>query len=50
MITICQVRKMFPHSDFFFFKNGHEMQKAPFYHTTIKSYDVINEYTIFINI
>lgn len=39
-ITICQLRKMFPHHEFYFFKNGKEIPKSPFVHDIIKSYKV----------
>lgn len=39
-MTICQLRKQFPYIDFYFFEDGYEMQKAPFFHATIKSFEV----------
>lgn len=42
-MTICELRKQFPHSDFYFFENGYEMRKAPFFHSRIKSYEVKGE-------
>ena len=49
-MTIAELRKQFPHSEFFFFENGKQMMKAPFYHARIKSYDIINENKIFIEV
>ena len=46
-MTISELRKIFPHSDFYFFENGKEMRKAPFYHAKIKSYEVKGD-TVFI--
>ena len=37
-MTIAELRKKYPHSEFYFFKDGYELQKAPFYHSKIKSY------------
>lgn len=42
-ITICQLRSMFPHHEFCFFKDGKELQKAPFYHAVIKAYEVVKD-------
>lgn len=39
-MTICELRKQFPHHEFYFFKDGKELNKAPFYHAKIKSYEV----------
>lgn len=48
-MTIKDVRKMYPHSDFYFFKDGFQMRKAPFYHSEIKDYEEVNSYTVFIH-
>ena len=40
IMTINDLRKEFPHYCFYFFKNGWELDKAPFLHTIIKSYEV----------
>ncbi len=42
-ITVCNLRSMFPHHDFYFFKGGKELQKAPFYHAVIDSYEVVRD-------
>ena len=42
-MTICELRKQYPHADFYFFENGREMRKAPFYHARIKSYKVVGD-------
>ena len=47
-MTICELRKTYPHHDFYFFKDGYEMKKAPFFHDKIKSFSIKNEDTIFI--
>lgn len=47
-MTICNLREKYPHHNFYFFKDGYEMMRAPFYHAKIKSFEVINENTIFI--
>lgn len=38
--TICELRKLFPGHDFYFFENGLAMQKSPFFHATVKSFSV----------
>lgn len=48
-ITICQLRREYPHHDFYFFKDGKELQKAPFFHSLVKSFEVKNGY-VFIEI
>lgn len=42
-MTIRELRKLYPHSDFYFFENGREMRKAPFYHAKIKSFKVVKD-------
>lgn len=49
-MTINQLRKFYPHHEFFFFENDKEVRKAPFIHTVIKGFEVINENTIFVNL
>ena len=41
IVKICDLRRMFPHHDFYFFEDGKALQKAPFYHAVIKSYKVV---------
>lgn len=48
MPTIAELRKEYPHCEFYFFHNGWEMQKAPFYHARVKGVKKINENTLFI--
>lgn len=47
-MTINQLRQKYPHADFYFFKNGLGMSRAPFLHDTIKSYTVGSRGAIFI--
>lgn len=47
-MTVCELRKMFPYHDFYYFKDGHELRKAPFFHATFKSFSEINADTVFI--
>ena len=47
-MTICDVRKKYQRHNFYFFKDGYEISKCPFYHARIKSFEVINADTIFI--
>ena len=49
-MTICELRKIYPHHEFYFFVNEKEVAKAPFIHDKIKGYKVINDNTIFIDI
>lgn len=49
-MTICELRKKFPCHDFYYFKDGKELQKAPFYHSPIKGYQIIDDDTIFIDL
>lgn len=47
-MTICDLRKKYQRHNFYFFKDGHEIMKMPFYHASIKSFEVISADTIFI--
>ena len=47
-MTICQLRKQYPHHEFLFFRGDAEMAKAPFLHDEIQSFRVISEDTIFV--
>ena len=47
-MTIAELRKQFPSHSFMFFKNGWELQKAPFFHDKIKSFREVGENSIFI--
>lgn len=47
-MTISNIRKLYPHHDFYFFKGKHEMVKSPFFHAVVKKFEVIDEDTIFI--
>lgn len=47
-MTICELRKMYPCHDFYFFKDGYELRKAPFYHAEIKDFKVVNVDTVFV--
>jgi hypothetical protein len=48
-MTIAELRKNYPHSEFYFFKDGLEMRKAPFYHSEIKGFEEVNSYTVFVH-
>ncbi len=39
-MTVAQVRKENPSAELLFFKDGMEMQKAPFLHDQIKEFEV----------
>lgn len=39
-MSINDLRKQYPSKDFYFFRNGYEMRKAPFLHDKIKSFEV----------
>ncbi len=39
-MTVNELRKQYPSKDFYFFRNGYKMQKAPFLHDRIKSFEV----------
>lgn len=43
-MTICELRKQFPSKEFYFFENGREMRKSPFYHSKIKSFEIKGDY------
>ena len=43
-MTICGLRKQYPYHEFYFFKDGREMRKAPFFHDKIKDYEVKRNY------
>lgn len=47
-MTICQLRKQYPHHEFVFFRGDAEMAKAPFLHDEIQSFRVISEDAIFV--
>lgn len=47
-MTICELRKIYPLHDFYFFKDGYELRKSPFYHAKIKSFEIVNVDTIFV--
>ena len=47
-MTICQLRKQYPHHEFIFFRGDAEMAKAPFLHDEIQSFRVISEDAIFV--
>lgn len=49
-MTIKELRKFYPHHEFFFFENDKEVAKAPFIHTTIKGFKVISDNTIFVDL
>lgn len=49
-MTINELRKFYPHHEFYFFENEKEVAKAPFIHTKIKGFKVINDNTIFIDL
>ena len=49
-MTINELRKFYPHHEFYFFENEKEVAKAPFIHTKIKGFKVINDTTIFIDL
>lgn len=39
-MSINDLRKQYPSKDFYFFRDGLEMRKAPFLHDKIKSFEV----------
>jgi hypothetical protein len=39
-MTVNELRKLYPSKDFYFFRNGYKMQKSPFLHDRIKSFEV----------
>lgn len=47
-MSIMDLRRKFPHHDFYFFKDGFEMKKSPFIHSPIKSFEIKNDDTIFV--
>ncbi len=49
-MTIANLRSLYPHHEFLFFENDKELQKAPFYHSPIKGFKIINDSTIFIDL
>lgn len=49
-MTICELRKKYPCHDFYFFEDGYELRKSPFYHAKIKSFEVVNADTIFVHL
>ena len=42
-MSILNLRRLHPGKDFYFFRDGREMRKAPFLHDKIKSYEVIGD-------
>lgn len=49
-MTIKNLREFYPFHDFYFFKDGKELEKAPFYHSPIKGFRVVNDDTIFVDV
>lgn len=43
-MTIADLRKKYPWQSFYFFRDGYEMRKAPFYHDRIKGYEDKGDY------
>lgn len=39
-MSINELRKQYPSKDFYFFRDGREMRKAPFLHDKVKSFEV----------
>jgi hypothetical protein len=49
-MTICELRKFYPHHEFYFFKDNKEVAKSPFFHQKIQGFKVINDTYIFVYI
>lgn len=49
-MTINDLRKLYPHHEFYFFENGKELSKAPFIHSKIKGFEIINGNNIFVDL
>lgn len=47
-MTIKELRKFYPHHEFYFFKNEKEVANSPFFHQEIKGFKVINDNVIFV--
>jgi hypothetical protein len=49
-MTINDLRKFYPHHEFYFYENGKGLVKAPFIHTKIKGFKIYNDNMIFIDL
>ena len=47
-MTIRELRKFYPHHEFYFFKNEKEVANSPFYNNQIKGFKVVNDNTVFV--
>ena len=49
-MTIANLRSFYPGYEFIFFSEDKELQRAPFYHSVIKGFRIVSEYTIHIEL